>query len=377
MKIAFVLDDTLDSSDGVQQYVVLVSGWLRDRGHEVHYITGNTTRTDLGNIHSMAKNVRVRFNRNRLSVPLPARASEIKRLLAKESFDVLHVQMPFSPMLAGKVIRYADQDTAIVATYHIAPHSKLVTVASKTLGTIQKKTVNRIDSIISVSPVAQEFAQKTTGKQSVVIPNSIDLKLWRPSQNQARKVDIAFLGRLVSRKGCVFLLRALNELKESGKLKDQKVVIAGDGPERKQLESYVTTHSLGNNVSFLGYISEQDKRQLLQDTKLAVYPATGGESFGIVLLEAMAAGAVILAGDNPGYASVVGPASGSLIAPQDTNGFANRIAKLLTDSSHMAALRKLQQSLLDQYDINTVGGAILAVYTEAKRKRGVRANGKR
>lgn len=377
MKIAFVLDDTLDSSDGVQQYVLLVSDWLRNHGHDVHYITGNTSRTDLANIHSMTKNVRVRFNRNRLSVPLPARSAEIKELLAKEAFDVLHIQMPFSPFLAGKVIASATQNTAIVATYHIAPHSKVVTAANKTLGIIQKKTVARIDSIISVSPVAQGFAQKTTGKQSVVIPNSIDIKRWQLEKKQTRTTDIAFLGRLVSRKGCVFLLRALNELKESGKLKDQKVVIAGDGPERKQLESYVESHGLRKNVSFLGYISEYAKRKLLQETKLAIYPATGGESFGIVLLEAMAAGAVVLAGDNPGYASVIGQADGSLITPQDTNGFANRIAEVLTDSSQMAALRKRQQSLLSQYDINTVGGAILAVYTEAKRKRGVQPNGER
>ena len=104
MKIGFVLDDTLDTADGVQQYVLLVGGWLKRQGHDVHYLVGHSTRKDVDNIHSLARNVRVSFNKNRLSVPLPASTRAIKNLLKAEKFDVLHIQMPFSPFLAGKII---------------------------------------------------------------------------------------------------------------------------------------------------------------------------------------------------------------------------------------------------------------------------------
>jgi phosphatidylinositol alpha-mannosyltransferase len=374
MKIAFVLDDTLDSSDGVQQYVLLISDWMRRNGHEIHYITGQTTRTDISNIYSMSKNMRVRFNRNRLSVPLPARSSAIKQLLSTHEFDVLHVQMPFSPLMAGKVIKYASSKTAIVATYHIAPHSKLVAAANKMLGTAQLKTIARIDALISVSSVAQDFAKKTTKKSSIVIPNSIDTKLWRSKSHKTRVNDIVFLGRLVSRKGCIYLLRALADLKARDKLGDAKVVIAGDGPERKQLEGFVKANGLSKHTAFVGYISEDQKRDLLQTAKLAVYPATGGESFGIVLLEAMAAGAVVLAGDNPGYTSVIGQAAGSLVAPQNTRRFADQLSELLSNDQKRKQLGKDQQQLLDQYDIDNVGSAILAVYKEANHKRGVKSD---
>jgi phosphatidylinositol alpha-mannosyltransferase len=376
MKIAFVLDDTLDSTDGVQQYVLLVSSWLRAKGHDVHYITGHTTRTDISNIHSMTKNIRVRFNRNRLSVPLPVRAKEVSSLLAKQRYDVLHVQMPFSPVLAGKVISRADPHTAVVATYHIAPHGKLVIAANKALGIVQSRTVARLDALVSVSPVAQAFAKRTTGRSSTVIPNAIDTKLWKPTAKPKRVTDIAFLGRLVSRKGCVFLLQALSELKDAGKLTSQRIIIAGDGPERKQLEDYVSDEGLADNVKFVGYLSEEQKRHLLQTTKLAVYPATGGESFGIVLLEAMAAGSVVLAGDNPGYSSVIGVADGSLIHPQDTKNFARRLGVLLTNDNELKELGKRQQNLINQYDINTVGDAILSIYRDALNKRGAQTNAK-
>jgi phosphatidylinositol alpha-mannosyltransferase len=318
--------------------------------------------------------MRVRFNRNRLSVPLPARSGAIKQLLSAHKFDVLHVQMPFSPLMAGKVIKYASPKTAIVATYHIAPHSKVVTAANKLLGTVQSRAVARIDSLISVSPVAQGFAKKTTKKSSAVIPNSIDTKIWRSKTHKPRVNDIVFLGRLVSRKGCIYLLRAVANLKASNKLGDVKVIIAGDGPERKQLEDYVKVNGLNGHVTFIGYISEGKKRELLQTTKLAVYPATGGESFGIVLLEAMAAGAVVLAGDNPGYTSVIGQAAGSLVTPQNTRKFADRLHELLSSDQKRKQLGKEQQQLLDQYDIDNVGSAILAVYKEAIHKRGVKSD---
>jgi Glycosyltransferase Family 4 len=123
MKIGFVLDDTLDSTDGVQQYVLTLGKWLKDQGHDVHYLVGATKRRDIPDVHSLSRNMSVRFNGNQMSMPLPAKKFEITALLSTEKFDVLHVQVPYSPLLAHRVIMAAPPQTAIIGTFHIAPNS--------------------------------------------------------------------------------------------------------------------------------------------------------------------------------------------------------------------------------------------------------------
>ena len=125
LKIAFVLDTTLDSEDGVQQYILVLGNYFKLRGHDVHYIAGETHRTDIDNLHSMAKSMNVRFNGNKVIYPLPAKIGPIKKLLEKEKFDILHVQVPYSPLFAAKVVKYAPKTTAIVGTFHIFPFNKV------------------------------------------------------------------------------------------------------------------------------------------------------------------------------------------------------------------------------------------------------------
>ena len=134
LTIGFVFDDSLDKPDGVQQYVLILSRWLQAQGHEVHYLLGETRRLDIANLHSLSRNVTVRFNQNRMAMPLPARLKPIRDLLHQVHFDVLHVQVPYSPALAGRIIKAVEPDTAVVGTFHIAPHSRLVTLGNHLLG---------------------------------------------------------------------------------------------------------------------------------------------------------------------------------------------------------------------------------------------------
>ena len=150
LNIGFLLDDTLDTADGVQQYVTGLGGWFSKNGHEVHYLVGETTRQDIDNIHSMAKNIKVRFNKNRLSVPLPTSKSKIKKKLAQLNLDVLHVQMPYSPLFAGKVIDSVSEKTRVIGTFHIVPASKMHYLSSKGLSYLNSKTSKRFNKIICV-----------------------------------------------------------------------------------------------------------------------------------------------------------------------------------------------------------------------------------
>src|SRR4051812_47082988 len=91
-KIGFVLDDGLDKPDGVQQYILTLGAWLSEQGHEVHYLVGQTNRTDIKNVHSLSKNIRVQFNGNRMSIPLPTSSRKLRSFLRAEHFDILHIQ---------------------------------------------------------------------------------------------------------------------------------------------------------------------------------------------------------------------------------------------------------------------------------------------
>lgn len=375
MKIAFVLDDTIDSTDGVQQHVLGLSEWLTKAGHEVHYICGESKQVK-PNIHSLAKNIRVSFNKNTLSIPLPVRSGGIKKLLDEQKFDVLHIQMPYSPFLAGKVIACAPSTTALVATFHIAPHSKLVSTATKSLAMVQKKSSHKLHTIISVSSVAQDFLKRSYNLNSQVIPNFIDLKGWPRADSNSKSIDVLFVGRLVERKGCRYLLEACRILVNEQGYQKLNVVIAGDGKLRDSLEKYVKDNTLQRNVTFAGFVSEQRKRSLMTKSKLTVLPSTGGESFGIVLLEAMAAGSVVLAGDNPGYAVVLNDAPQSLVKASSPAQISLRIDELLNDKSAYGQLKNQQQDILKQFDIESVGSAILKTYSKLVQQLRHKSNGR-
>ncbi|HEX8762688.1 MAG TPA: glycosyltransferase family 4 protein [Candidatus Saccharimonadales bacterium] len=376
LRIAFVLDDSLDKTDGVQQYVLTLGQWLAKQGHDVHYIVGETKRTDIPNIHSLARNIKVRFNRNRMSIPLPVSRRVIRRLLSQQEFDIIHVQMPYSPALGGRVIQEAGPLTGVVATFHIAPHSGFVKFANRLLRFITFRSFRRIDEIISVSQVAQDFAWDAYRTESAVVPNTLRLTpFYNPSPIDQYKdtVNVVFLGRLVDRKGCQYLLRAIRRIFEAKMLPADskvKVVICGTGPLENELKTYVKTHRMSHLVDFVGFISEEDKPNYLACADIAVYPSTGGESFGIVLLEAMAASrGVVLAGNNPGYASVMGERPEVLFDPLDDEQLANKIQRYLDSKNERLAARDYQRQFVRKFDVPNVADEILVVYDEALHKR--------
>ena len=371
-KIAFVLDDSLDTTDGVQQYMLTVGRWFAAQGHEVHYIVGETTRADIPNLHSLGRNIKVRFNHNRMSMPLPVSGKKIRQLLSEQEFDIIHV--PFSPLLAGRVVKAAGPQTAVVGTFHIAPHSKLVLLGTMLLGGLVRRTLRRFDDIMSVSDVAQDFAWRTFRVESSIVPNTLPLGDFydaKPLAEYRRSKNIVFVGRLVERKGCGYLLRAVKQLRDAKKLPQEcKVVICGRGPLEVELKAFVHDHKLDHIVDFAGFISEADKPRYLAGADVAVYPSTGGESFGIVLLEAMAAGrGVVLAGNNPGYAGVMGERPEALFDPTNEEQFTRKLAHYLQDDAAREGARQWQQQFVRQFDVPRVADEITVVYEQALHKR--------
>jgi phosphatidylinositol alpha-mannosyltransferase len=323
------------------------------------------------NVHSLSRNVKVRFNKNRMSMPLPTSQKKISELLRREDFDVLHVQMPFSPFLAGRVVKAAPERTAVIGTFHIAPHSKLVHVANRLLHGMTYRVLHRFDTVLSVSSVAQKFAEQTFGIRSQVVPNTVDLSPFTravPLPQYKQILTVLFLGRLVERKGCQYLLKAIARLKEQNMV-DQpfKVIICGKGPQEAALRKFAMHHRIEHMVEFVGFVTEQDKPRYLASADIAVFPSTGGESFGIVLLEAMAASrGAVLAGNNPGYASVMqGLGSISLIDPKDTKEFAHRMHLLLNEADLRKLWREWAAEQISQYSYPNVVSQYEEVYRSA------------
>ncbi len=361
LKVGIVLDDSLDRPDGVQQYVKSLGGWLRYQGHTVHYLVGESV-SDGVTVHSLSRNVSVRFNQNRLTVPLPASKQKIKTLLERERYDVLHVQMPFSPLLAGRVVQAAPKATAVVGTFHILPYGGLQQHANKALAVAQKSVLRRFDAICSVSSAAADFAKKTYKIDSTVIPNMVDISRFA-SQATPKPGRVVFLGRLVARKGCLQLLQALHGVDY------EELVIAGDGHMRPQLEDYVKKQNM-KHVTFLGKIPEADKADLLASAQLAVFPSLGGESFGIVLIEAMAAGSgLVIGGNNPGYATVLADWPELLVDPKNTRRFTEILQHFLTSDDDRKLFHDQQLNAVKQYDVAVAGAQVVSMYQAALQSR--------
>lgn len=371
MRVGLVLDDTLDSPDGVQQYVLRVGEWLQAHGHEVFYLVGESRREDLTNLYSIGRNVRVKFNGNALSIPLPAQRKQLRKLLDDMHLDILHVQTPYSPFLGGRLIELVGPEVAVVGTFHILPYSVLSNVGSRMLGAWNARTAKRFDDVIAVSSPAQRYAKRYYKLECHVVPNGFDMPLFTLKQPASRQKNIKFLGRLVERKGPYELLRAIAQrAAQEPWPQDWRVVIGGKGPLAAKMQKYIKQHNMEAFVELAGFIAEEDKARFLADADIAVFPSLAGESFGISLLEAFAAArGVVLAGDNPGYRSVMEGFEVQLFKPKDTTGFAELLRSWMQDNAGRAKIANAQKRYVRRFDMQAVGAEIARVYETALQKR--------
>lgn len=373
LKIGFVLDDSLDTPDGVQQYILTLGSWLTRQGHEVHYLVGETSRTDVSHVHSMSRNVKVTFNGNRMSTPLPTSKRKLRAFLAREQFDVLHIQMPYSPFLAHRIILAAPKHTVIVGTFHIMPNSGIEFIANRLLGIALGRSLKRFNACFAVSDAAQEFMLQTFKTKSMVLPNVVDRNRFASAEPRTefdgKKMTIMYLGRLVPRKGCQTLLEAARILKQKNNLPPFRIVICGKGPLDAALKQFVQEELLEDLVSFAGFIAEEDKPSYVASADIMAFPSLSGESFGIVLLEAMASERpIVLAADNSGYHSVLGSNPELLFPPGDQYELAKKLSEFLRDADARSKVLAWQKRYVKQFDVTVVGTQLVDTYQQLLQK---------
>ena len=372
LKVGMVLDTSLDTDEGVPRYVMDTGEWLRRQGHDVHYLVGQTEKRQLPNIHSLSHNIKVSFNGTKTNIPLPASRRKLRDFIRREQFDILHVQTPHHPLMAQHLIKAAGKETAVIGTFHVLPYGNMSRYGNKALGVWLKPSLKRFDKMLAVSRVAADYCRWSFGLEAGVLPNVVDYETFhkaKPLPPYSDKLTILFLGRLAPRKGCLLLLQALALLKERD-LPAFRVVICGKGPEAARLQKFVSDNGLTDLVEFAGFVSNEDKPRYYASAGIAIFPSRGGESFGIVLLEAMAGGrAAVLAGDNPGYRSVMEPQPDLLFDPLNPDKLAEKLQKYIKDSSLRQSMAEWGESYAKNYDIETVGPKLVEVYYEALRKR--------
>ncbi len=379
LTIGFVFDDTLDALDGVQQHIITIGTELVRRGHDVHYLVGETHHSPVPQTVSLARNVMVSFNGNRMRIPLPVCKREIRAALAHNNYDILHIQAPYSPLFGGRVLECAPQSTGVVATYHIAPIDRRACYGGRALGLVNAHSHRRVDEVIAVSQVAAQYAQFTAHTHGTIIANPVNVEKFATAAHRATRdaahPHIVFLGRLVPRKGAQLLLDALDYGERHGMfpMPGLHVTIAGDGPLMDDCVQRAAR--LRTPVQFVGTVDE-GKADLLASADVAVCPAIGGETFGIVLPEAIASGAgVTLAGDNPGYRWTMRGDEDALfsVGPDHARVLAERITRALTDAPWARRLHAREEALLDRYNVQAVTDEVEQVYARAIADRRARA----
>ena len=353
MVIGYVLDDTLDKTDGVQQAMIVIAERMRNLGHEVHYIVPYTERKDLQNVHSVAKVMSIKFNGNSTRTPISSSKRQLKKLLREVKFNVLHVQMPYSPIMSAKLIKMAPKSVKIIGTFHILPYNNIAKMGTKLLGSYLWRNKKRFNMVFAVSRPALEFMKKDFGMTGTVMPNPVDYKYYNSFAGESLeilKTRIVFVGRFDARKGVRQLVNAYAKLPNKGEV---ELIMCGKGPLLQDLQEYSNINKL--NIIFPGFVDNESKAKYLSSADIAVFPSTAGESFGIVLVEAMSAGAgVTLGGNNPGYASVLEEFDKTLFDPNNVQEFTTKLKEFIDDAELRRKIGSKQHEAVVKYDVDVV-----------------------
>jgi phosphatidylinositol alpha-mannosyltransferase len=371
MKIGLVCPYDFFRHGAVQKLVVLLDEELTLRGHDVRIITPRPRNYE-GPIppRTIFVGRSAKWNtpiNTTLEVGMSFGPSGLEEMLEIEKFDVIHVHEPEVPVIGAQIAARAD--SPIVATFH-ATHPQ--NTVGKTIELFRvpyaRSIFKNIAAMTAVSDTAARFVREWSGQKVQIVPNYIDLKLYASAREKKRDKDlILYVGRLEKRKGVRYLLQAFAELAQRDS--NVKLVIAGDGSERDRLEDWVNDYEVPR-IQFLGAVSEEQKLALLSKASVFCSPAIYGESFGVVLLEAMAAGLPIVAGDNSGYACVLKERGLlSLVNPKDINDFSRRLELFLREDAIRKTWLEWAKNYVKQFDSIPVIDQYEAVYKQVVKKK--------
>jgi len=356
MKIGLVCPYNVFAGGGVQECVFAIREELIRRGHEAWIITP-MPRSANGSVPEgvlfVGGATNVKSFHTTAQISASADNEAIDNLLTEHTFDLLHFHEPWVPFVSRQIL--ARSNVKNVATFHAKlPESRMNRTIEKVITPYTKSIMKSLDALTAVSEAAADYVHSLTDRDIHIIPNGINVEKYQQnvSRKKSSKKTILFVGRLERRKGIMFLLKAFRELV----LSDDTIElhIAGAGPDEARLRRYIQDLEIPR-TTFHGFVTEKKKIQLMSEATIFCSPAPYGESFGIVLLEAMALGTPIVAGDNPGYSAVMKDrGSLSIINPKDTNSFVRRLQLMIYDEVLRKAWREWALDYVQQYSYEKV-----------------------
>ncbi len=347
MRVGLVSPYDFASPGGVNDHVRHLAVQLQELGHETR-IFAPSSRADVGfdkaRFYRIGTPIAIPGNDSVARITLSFHlANQVAAIVADERFDVLHFHEPLLPALPMTMLRMST--TANVGTFHAFAHSN----------------------------VGYFYGRHFPDFPLRVIPNGVDLETYRPGLPPIRHLrddhlNILFLGRLEKRKGLGDLLRAYRAL--SSRIPRARLIIVGDGPLRGRVESYIARHRLAN-VVMAGYVPDSVKPRYYNSADIFCAPATGGESFGVVLLEALATGLPIVASEVPGYMSVLEPGRDSItVPPKNWRELAASLVILARDADLRDRLAGYALQKARRYEWKLVASEVVQVYQEARKALG-------
>lgn len=359
MKIGIVCPYSWDVPGGVQFHIRDLAEHLIGLGHEISVLAPADDETPLpAYVVPAGRAVPVPYNGSvaRLNFGFLS-AARVRRWLQNGAFDVIHIHEPASPSL-GLLACWAAQGP-IVATFHTSnPRSRAMIAAYPIL----QPALEKISARIAVSEYARRTLVEHLGGDAVVIPNGVDVDFFARAEPRPewQGRTIGFIGRIDEpRKGLPVLMKALPAILAA--IPDARLLVAGRGDQDEAVAGLPA--DLRPRVEFLGMVSDEDKARLLRSVDVYVAPNTGGESFGIILVEALSAGAPVLASDLDAFAQVLDQGeAGELFTNEDAEALATTAIRLLNAPDRRTELSERGSKHVRRFDWSTVGADILAVY---------------
>jgi phosphatidylinositol alpha-mannosyltransferase len=361
LRVGLVSPYSWSAMGGVQVHVRDFAQMLRERGHEASILAPAEDEDDLEpGVVWGGRPVAVPYNGSVARLTFgPVAAGRVRRWLANGEFDIVHVHQPESPSLSILAVWAAD--APLVGTWHMASERSKALVG---FSGILRPSLEKIEARIAVSEAARTTLVSHLGGDPVLIPNGVHVDTYAAAQPRADLRapggTVSFLGRLDEpRKGLPVLLAAWPDVVR--RHPQARLLVAGPGDVAEAQRTVPV--DVRDTIRWLGRISDDDKATMLASSDIYVGPHTGGESFGIVLVEAMAAGATVVASDLPAFRAVLGEgAAGRTFAMGDSAALARTLSQLLGDPDERSRLRAGARAQVHAYDWPTVTDQVLEVY---------------
>jgi phosphatidylinositol alpha-mannosyltransferase len=369
MKIALVSPYDFAHPGGVVNHISCLEQQFTRMGHEVKIIAPASKA-----VYTLGD----RFIRIGTPRPIPVSGSiarvtvsirlesQINEVMEREKFDICHLHEPLMPTLCTTTLRL--KHTPMVGTFHASGGKPWYTMFSPLAKWYLDRWFSKLDGWIAVSKPALEYISPYFPADYIVIPNGVDTKHFNHDvtpidQFTDGRLNILFVGRLEKRKGFDYLLKAYRQVKRN--FPKCRLLVVGPGVRlRNKYQKRINNNGL-SDVIFTGYAAYSELPRYYKTADIVCFPATGWESFGIVLLEAMAVGKPVIASDITGYASVMtNNVEGFLIPPKDEDELAKALIKMITDKSLREEMGARGRPKALQYDWETVARRVYEYYEQ-------------